>query len=79
MAPLRRAIIIVADGAGCGGAPDAAAYGDAGADTLGNVARAVGGLSSTTRTAGRDEGNGAISVALGTAVTNPPQPGGGEV
>jgi phosphopentomutase len=42
--PLRRAIIIVADGAGCGGAPDAAAYGDAGADTLGNVARAAGGL-----------------------------------
>jgi len=40
----KRAIIIVADGAGCGGAPDAAAYGDAGADTLGNLARAVGGL-----------------------------------
>ena len=44
MAVLRRAIIVVADGAGCGGAPDAAAYGDAGADTLGNIARAVGGL-----------------------------------
>ena len=42
--PPRRAIIIVADGAGCGGAPDAAEYGDAGADTLGNLARAVGGL-----------------------------------
>ena len=41
---LERAIIIVADGVGCGGAPDAAAYGDAGADTLGNMARAVGGL-----------------------------------
>ena len=41
---IKRAIIIVADGVGCGGAPDAAAYGDAGADTLGNVARAVGGL-----------------------------------
>ncbi len=39
-----RAIILVADGVGCGGAPDAAAYGDAGADTLGNLARAVGGL-----------------------------------
>jgi phosphopentomutase len=44
MAALRRAIILVADGAGCGGAPDAAAYGDAGADTLGNLAGAVGGL-----------------------------------
>jgi len=41
---LKRAIILVADGVGCGGAPDAAAYGDAGADTLGNLARAVGGL-----------------------------------
>ena len=41
---LKRAIIIVADGVECGGAPDAADYGDAGADTLGNLARAVGGL-----------------------------------
>jgi phosphopentomutase len=40
----RRAIIIVADGVGCGGAPDAADYGDAGADTLGNLARDAGGL-----------------------------------
>ena len=44
MGAFRRAIILVADGAGCGGAPDAAAYGDAGADTLGNLASAVGGL-----------------------------------
>jgi phosphopentomutase len=42
--PFRRAIILVADGVGCGGAPDAADYGDAGADTLGNIARTVGGL-----------------------------------
>jgi len=41
---LERAIILVADGVGCGGAPDAAAYGDAGADTLGNLAQAEGGL-----------------------------------
>jgi phosphopentomutase len=43
---LQRAIILVADGVGCGGAPDAADYGDAGADTLGNLSRhaAVGGL-----------------------------------
>ena len=39
-----RAIILVADGVGCGGAPDAAEYGDAGADTLGNLSRAVGPL-----------------------------------
>ena len=40
----RRVVILVADGVGCGGAPDAAAYGDAGADTLGNLARKRGGL-----------------------------------
>ncbi len=38
-----RAAIIVLDGLGIGPAPDTAAYGDAGSDTLGNVARAVGG------------------------------------
>ena len=40
----RRAAIIVIDGLGIGSAPDADRYGDAGSDTLGNVARAVGGL-----------------------------------
>ena len=40
----RRAAIIVLDGVGIGGAPDAAQYGDAGSNTLGNLARAVGGL-----------------------------------
>ncbi|HEX3697707.1 MAG TPA: phosphopentomutase [Polyangia bacterium] len=42
---IQRAIILVADGVGCGHADDAAAYGDAGADTLGNLARRLGGLS----------------------------------
>jgi phosphopentomutase len=41
----RRAAIVVLDGVGAGAAPDAAQYGDVGSDTLGNVARAVGGLS----------------------------------
>ncbi|MGI8618635.1 MAG: phosphopentomutase [Gemmatimonadaceae bacterium] len=41
MKPERRAAIIVLDGVGCGGAPDAEQYGDAGSDTLGNVSRAV--------------------------------------
>ena len=40
----RRAIILVLDGVGVGAAPDAAEYGDAGSDTLGNLARALGGL-----------------------------------
>ena len=41
----RRALLLVLDGVGCGPAPDTEAYGDAGSDTLGNVARHVGGLS----------------------------------
>ena len=41
---MKRAIIIILDGVGIGEAPDAALYGDAGSDTLGNVARACGGL-----------------------------------
>jgi phosphopentomutase len=42
---MRRAAIIVLDGVGIGPAHDADRYGDAGSNTLGNVARAVGGLS----------------------------------
>lgn len=41
----RRAIILVLDGVGVGEAPDTVAYGDQGSDTLGNLSRAVGGLS----------------------------------
>ncbi|MFN2326223.1 MAG: phosphopentomutase [Gemmatimonadales bacterium] len=41
---MRRAALIVLDGLGVGPAPDTAAYGDEGSDSLGNVARAVGGL-----------------------------------
>jgi phosphopentomutase len=40
----RRAAIIVLDGVGVGAAPDAAAYGDVGSDTLANTANAVGGF-----------------------------------
>jgi phosphopentomutase len=40
----RRALLLVLDGVGCGPAPDSDAYGDAGSDTLGNVARQMGGL-----------------------------------
>jgi phosphopentomutase len=40
----RRAVVIVLDGVGIGAAPDAADYGDAGSDTLGNLSHAVGGL-----------------------------------
>jgi len=39
-----RVAVIVLDGVGIGEAPDSADYGDVGSDTLGNVARAVGGM-----------------------------------
>ncbi len=41
---MRRAAIIVLDGMGVGPAHDTSAYGDAGSNSLGNVAREVGGL-----------------------------------
>src|ERR671925_340286 len=41
---MARACVIVLDAVGAGALPDAVAYGDEGCDTLGNVARAVGGL-----------------------------------
>jgi phosphopentomutase len=39
-----RAVLIILDGIGVGALPDATEYGDAGSDTLGNTATAVGGL-----------------------------------
>jgi len=39
-APNRRALLIVLDSVGCGGAADAGLYGDVGSDTLGHIARA---------------------------------------
>ena len=41
---MARACVIVLDAVGAGALPDASDYGDEGSDTLGNVAKAVGGL-----------------------------------
>src|SRR3954466_10415829 len=41
---MRRAFVVVIDACGAGELPDAADYGDAGSNTLGHVAEAVGGL-----------------------------------
>jgi phosphopentomutase len=43
-AAVPRVCLMVCDSWGVGDAPDAAAYGDTGSDTLGNTSRAVGGL-----------------------------------
>lgn len=44
MPRFKRITVIVLDGVGCGEAPDAAEYGDVGSNSMGNVAKAVGGL-----------------------------------
>ena len=66
----RRAIILVLDGVGIGAAPDAADYGDADSDTLGNLARARGGLSLPHLAAA---GLGNIAPIEGVAPTTAPQ------
>ena len=45
---MRRAFVVVLDACGVGALPDAADYGDAGANTLGHLAQAAGGLSLPT-------------------------------
>lgn len=44
MAAVRRVVLIVIDSVGIGAMPDAAEWGDAGSNTVGNMARARGGL-----------------------------------
>ena len=65
---MARACVIVLDAVGAGELPDAAEYGDEGSDTLGNVARAVGGLDLPSMEA---LGLGNIEPLEGC----PPQPG----
>src|SRR4026207_1776097 len=63
-----RACVIVLDAVGAGELPDAADFGDEGSNTLGNVARAVGGLDLPALEA----------LGLGTVMeleASPPQPG----
>ena len=66
----RRAVILVLDGVGVGAAPDAAAYGDLGSDTLGNLSRAVGGLALPHLQA---LGLGNVAPLEGVATTNAPE------
>jgi len=65
--PYTRAIVIVLDGVGVGSLPDAGAYGDAGSDTLGHVARRV----RLRLPALRSLGLGRIAT-LGTGPSSPP-------
>jgi len=44
MSRVKRVVLIILDSVGAGALPDAARYGDDGSDTLGNIARTLGGL-----------------------------------
>jgi len=65
----RRSTIIVLDGLGAGHAPDAARFGDEGSNTLGNTAKAVGGLKAPNLQA---LGLGNIGEIEGVAPTGSP-------
>ncbi|MEX0743587.1 MAG: phosphopentomutase [Actinomycetota bacterium] len=63
-AAVPRVLILVCDSFGVGDAPDAAEYGDAGSDTLGNTAKAVGGIAAPNL--------GALGLGLLTAIEGTP-------
>ena len=66
-----RACVIVLDAVGVGELPDAADYGDEGSDTLGNVARAVGGARASSGVQARSSGALAKSRCTTPAGTSP--------
>jgi phosphopentomutase len=68
---IKRVLVIVLDGVGAGEAHDSAAYGDSGSNSLGNTARAVGGLKLPNLEA---LGFGHITPMEGVAAVD--QPGG---
>ncbi len=72
----QRALLIVLDGVGCGELPDAADYGDEGADTLANTARACGGLRLPNMAA---LGLGNIAPIEGVAARRTPRGGFGKM
>ena len=67
----RRATVVVLDGLGAGNAPDAADFGDEGANTLANTARAVGGLDAPNL---RALGLGNVERIDGVPPTGSPMP-----
>ena len=64
-----RAIVLVLDSVGVGALPDASIYGDEGSNTLGNTARAVGGLTMPNLGA---MGLGNVTDVLGVVPTSSP-------
>ena len=73
---INRAIIIVMDSCGVGAAPDAPNYDDAGSDTLGHVAEAVGGLTLPNLAAA---GLGNLHPVMGVEPASDPNMGYGKL
>jgi phosphopentomutase len=71
-----KVLLLVCDSFGVGEAPDAEAYGDRGADTLGNTARAVGGIEAPNL---GDLGLGLLTNALGIEPRAKPGTGHGRM
>lgn len=72
---MKRAVILMLDSVGIGGAEDAAKFGDAGADTLGHIAKANGGLQIPNLVSlGLDK---AAQASTGHALELGPQPAAG--
>ena len=69
--PFSRVVLIVLDSVGCGELPDAAAYGDEGSDTLGNIARQVSLKLPRLRAMGLDRVSG---IGRGVAPSPPDAP-----
>jgi phosphopentomutase len=67
---MKRAILIVLDSVGIGELPDAADYGDVGSNTLGNIAKAAGGLDLPNL---KEMGLGNISPILGVDPVSEPK------
>ena len=66
----KRIFTIVMDSVGCGEMPDAEYYGDRGADTIGHIAKTVGGL---TMPAMEKLGYGNLHSILGVEPQRDPQ------
>ncbi len=64
----RRVFLIVMDSVGCGGAPDAADFGDAGANTLGHIAQACAAGRADVGRAGPLAMPNLVGLGLGAAV-----------
>jgi phosphopentomutase len=72
----KRITVIVLDGVGIGAAPDAMDYGDEGANSIGNVAKVLGGISLPNL---GKLGLGNIAPIMGVRETNTPEGGFGKM